>query len=112
MSHIMLRVSGVVAILGLALALGVTARADDASAALYKAKCVGCHGADGVGATTVGKALKIRDFHDPDVQKQSDTDLTTVISMGKNKMPGYGKMLKPEEIKGLVGYVRELGGKK
>jgi mono/diheme cytochrome c family protein len=32
--------------------------------------------------------------------------------MGKNKMPAYSKTLKPEEIKGLVAYVRELGGKK
>ncbi len=99
------------AILALGLVLGLSARADDASAALYKAKCAGCHGPDGAGSTAVGKALKVRDFHDPDVQKESDADLATVIGMGKNKMPGYAKTLKPEEIKGLVAYVRELGKK-
>src|SRR5579863_8372761 len=88
------------------------ARADDASAKLYASKCVACHGADGSGNTTVGKALKVKDFHDPDVQKQSDADLTAIISKGKDKMPEYDKTLKPEEIKGLVAYVRELGGKK
>jgi mono/diheme cytochrome c family protein len=31
--------------------------------------------------------------------------------MGKNKMPGYAKTMKPEEIKGLVAYVRELSKK-
>lgn len=87
------------------------ARADDASAKLYQMKCVACHGADGVGNTTVGKALKIIDFHDPEVQKMSDADLTAIIAMGKNKMPAYSKTLKPEEIKGLVAYVRELGKK-
>jgi mono/diheme cytochrome c family protein len=87
------------------------ARADDATAKLYGMKCVACHGADGVGNTTVGKALKIKDFHDPDVQKESDADLTTIIAKGKNKMPSYEKTLKPEEIKGLVGYVRELAKK-
>ena len=59
----------------------------------------------------VGKALKVKDFHDPDVQKQSDADLTAIIAKGKDKMPEYDKTLKPEEIKGLVAYVRELGKK-
>ena len=113
MNDFILRNSGkLVAVLVLGLALSLSARADDASAKLYQMKCVACHGADGVGNTTVGKALKITDFHDPDVQKMSDADLTTIIAMGKNKMPAYAKTLKPEEIKGLVAYVRELGGKK
>lgn len=112
MSKVTIRISGVVAILGLSLVLGMPARADDASATLYKSKCAGCHGPDGAGQTAAGKALKVGDFHDPEVQKMSDADLTTVLSMGKGKMPAYGKMLKPEEIKGLVAYVRELGVKK
>ena len=112
MSDFMFRISGkLVGVLALALVLGVSARADDTSAALYKAKCAGCHGADGAGSTTVGKALKVKDFHDPDVQKESDADLATTIGMGKNKMPGYAKTMKPEEIKGLVAYVRELSKK-
>lgn len=111
MSNFMIRISGVLAILGLALALGMPARADDASAALYKSKCAGCHGPDGAGQTAAGKALKAGDFHDADTQKMSDADLTTLLSMGKGKMPAYGKTLKPEEIKGLVAYVRELGKK-
>src|SRR5579871_3690676 len=111
MSRVAIRISGVVAILGLALALGMPARADDASAALYKSKCAGCHGPDGTGQTAAGKAMKAGDFHDADVQKMSDADLTSVVSTGKNKMPGYAKTMKPEEIKGLVAYVRELGKK-
>lgn len=98
-------------VLALVLLLGVAARADDASAKLYAGKCAGCHGADGAGTTTVGKAMKIKDFHDPEVQKQSDADLTTSISKGKDKMKGFEQTLKPEEIKGLVAYVRELGKK-
>ena len=62
MSKTMIRISGVLAILGLALAFGMPARADDASAALYKSKCAGCHGPDGAGQTAAGKALKSRRF--------------------------------------------------
>lgn len=112
MNKTMFRIGGLAAILGLALTIGVPARADDASAALYKSKCAGCHGPDGAGQTPAGKAVKAGDFHDADVQKMSDADLTNIIGMGKNKMPAYATKMKPEEIKGLVAYVRELGGKK
>ena len=86
-----------------------SALADDA-ATIYKAKCVACHAADG-SASDVGKKLGAHDFHSADVQKMSDADLTVVVTNGKNKMPAYGKSLKPEDIKGLVAYVRELGKK-
>jgi len=79
--------------------------------ALYKTKCAVCHGADGKGETTVGKTNKVRDFASADVQKQSDADLTGIITNGKNKMPAYGKSLKPEQVKDLVAYVRSLGKK-
>jgi len=87
------------------------ARADDAAAPLYKTKCGGCHGPDGKGETTMGKTLKLRDLGSADVQKQSDADVTTLISAGKNKMPAFGKSLSADQIKGLVGYVRSLAKK-
>jgi cytochrome c6 len=84
-------------------------RADDAAgAALYKAKCAACHGADGKGETTMGKANKLGDLGSADVQKQSDADLAAIITNGKNKMPAYGKSLKPDQIKDLVAYIRTL----
>jgi len=76
----------------------------------YKTKCVACHAADGSG-TEVGKKLGTHDFHSSEVQSESDADLTQIIAKGKNKMPAYEKSLKPDEIKGLVAYMRELGGK-
>jgi mono/diheme cytochrome c family protein len=85
--------------------------ADDATVKLYQSKCSACHGADGSGNTTVGKALKLKDIRDPEVQKESDADLTTLIAKGKDKMPGNEKTLKPDQIKALVGYVRELSKK-
>jgi len=73
---------------------------------LYKTKCAACHGPDGKGETAIGKANKLRDLASPDVQKQSDDELSGVISGGKGKMPAYGKSLKPEQIKDLVTYIR------
>ncbi len=34
-------------------------------AAVYKAKCAGCHGTDGSGQTAMGKAMKLRATSDP-----------------------------------------------
>ena len=88
--------------------LSVPARADNAGEATYKAKCAACHGPDGKGETTVGKANKIRDLGSADVQKQSDGELAGLIGNGKGKMPAYSKSLKPEQIKDLVAYIRTL----
>jgi mono/diheme cytochrome c family protein len=42
------------------------------------------------------------DFTSAEAQKKAD-----IIMNGKNKMPKYGA-LKPEEIQGLVAYIRTL----
>jgi cytochrome c6 len=78
----------------------------------YKAKCAVCHGADGKGDTPMGKKLGAHDFRSPEVTKQTDDQLAEVIAKGKNKMPGYEKSLKPDQIKGLVAYIHELANKK
>ena len=78
----------------------------------YKAKCAGCHGADGKGNTAPGKALGVHDFTSETVTKMSDADLIGAVAAGKNKMPAYGKSLKDAEIKDLVAYVRDLGKQK
>jgi cytochrome c6 len=78
----------------------------------YKAKCAGCHGADGKGSTGPGKALGVHDFTSETVTKMSDADLIGAITAGKDKMPAYGKSLKDTEIKDLVAYIRELGKQK
>ena len=84
------------------------AQAQTGGEALYKTKCAACHGADGKGETTVGKANKVRDLGSEDVQKQSDGELAGIIGNGKGKMPAYSKSLKPEQIKDLVAYIRTL----
>jgi cytochrome c6 len=78
------------------------------AAADYKAKCALCHGAEGKGDTAMGKTMKVKDLASDDVQKQSDADLTTIITKGKKPMPGYEGKLTPEQIAGIVKYIRAL----
>ena len=80
-------------------------QAQDA-ASLFKSKCAGCHGPDGTGSA-MGKKMGAHDFTSADVQKMSDTELADTITNGKNKMPSY-KSLTPDQVKGLVAYIRTL----
>ena len=86
----------------------LTCFAADDSAALFKAKCAMCHGATGTADTPMAKNLGIKSYKSPDVQKESDADLKATITNGKGKMPSY-KALTPEQIDGLVKYIRTLG---
>jgi cytochrome c6 len=80
------------------------------AAATYKAKCAMCHGPDGKGSA-IGQKMGVHDFASADVQKESDAELTEIITKGKAKMPAYGSKLKESEIKDLVTYIRGLGKK-
>jgi cytochrome c6 len=74
----------------------------------YKSKCASCHGPDGKGQTSVGKAMKVRDLTSADVQKQSDAELQKVIEDGKGKMPAYKAKLSVADISSLVAFIRGL----
>lgn len=82
------------------------AMADDAGA-LYKSKCQVCHGADGKGSAA-GQKIGVKDFHAPDVQKQTDAELFDITKQGKGKMPSYDKKLTDDQIKQLVQFIRSL----
>jgi cytochrome c6 len=83
--------------------------AEDA-AALFKARCIGCHGPDGSG-TAVGKKLGAKVLGSADVQKQSDADLQKTISGGKGKMPSFAAKLTADQIGGLVKFIRTFAAK-
>jgi len=77
-------------------------------AAIYKAKCESCHGADGGGMTPMGKAMKLRDLSSAAVQKQSDAELTKVTADGKGKMPAYKTKMTDAEIAAVVAHIRSM----
>ena len=82
------------------------AHADDKGAAIYKAKCVSCHGPTGDGNTPVGKATKARDLCSPEVKKESNEEMIEMVMKGKNKMPA--QKLSEEDAKVVIAYIRSL----
>ena len=72
-------------------------------AALYKAKCAACHGADAAGKP----AAKIPSLIGDDAKKMSDADLEKAVTE-KPKHAGVAKALTPDQVKAVVAYVRSL----
>ena len=99
-----------VATISLIVLFGMMATAAMASdgAALYKAKCALCHGANGSGDTPSGRSMKVTDLRADAVQKQTDLELTKTIAGGKGKMPPYGKQLSTDDVKAIIGFIRTL----
>lgn len=93
--------------LGLLLAAAVPAAAADDAEALYKSKCQICHGADGKGSPA-GQKMGVRDFHAPEVAKQSDAELIKITKEGKAKMPKFEGKLTDDQIKGLIKFIHGL----
>jgi mono/diheme cytochrome c family protein len=82
--------------------------AQNSGADTYKAKCAMCHGADGLGTTPAGKALKAASFKDPAIVKAPDSELFAAIKNGKNKMPAYTGKLTDDQIKSAIAYIHTL----
>ncbi len=76
---------------------------------LYIRICVNCHGADGTGDQMRKMWPTIGDLTSSEMHgRLDDAALALHITNGKNQMPGFGTMLKPEEVKSVVAYVRTL----
>ncbi|HEX9103088.1 MAG TPA: cytochrome c [Polyangia bacterium] len=83
----------------------------------WRAKCASCHGADGKGQTEQGKKMKVEDMSTAAWQAAiTDDKIKAAITDGfkrekngvKQEMEAYKAKLKPDQIDGLVAYVRAL----
>ena len=96
--------------------LGPGPRARKDAPTLYKTKCLMvCHAADGSAAAPPwGSNWGAKDLRSDEVQKLTDAQLNDNITNGVGKkMPSaYKDKLTADQIKDLVGYIRELGKKK
>jgi len=83
-----------------------------AQADVYKAKCAGCHGADGKGSAA-GQKMGAPSFSSDQVQKTSDAQLADFIENGgpqKKAAHAFGnKGIDQAEAQKLAAYVKTLG---
>jgi cytochrome c6 len=105
-----LLVGGLLAVLG----TGLGASPDDAAAKLFKARCSICHGLDGKGDTTAGKAASVKDWTDgKTIAAMTDAQIEERIRTGikapdgKERMPPFSKF-SDDQVNGLRAHVRSL----
>ena len=88
----------------------IPTRAQD-GAALYRSKCLACHGVTGAGSPAIKGTNLLTDL----AKKSSDAELTEAIARGgKDKIATHAyekKDVTPDQIQALVKYVRELQSK-
>ena len=80
----------------------------------YAANCEACHGPAGEGGLVKveEKQIKVPSLKAAHAVKHTDEQLTKMITDGEEAMPAFKAKLKPEEIAGLVKFVRkEFQGK-
>jgi mono/diheme cytochrome c family protein len=106
------RRTSLAAALPIALTLAVPALAAEADTAkAFSKTCALCHGPQGQPNESFAK-LGVRSFKDKEWQKAtSDAQIERSIREGKKGtlMASFEKQFSPDEIKGLVAYVRKLG---
>jgi cbb3-type cytochrome c oxidase subunit III len=86
-------------------------------ATLYGTFCAACHGRNGEGKKYPGMPVFPAVAHADFLRLAADDFLTANVTRGRpgRRMPSWGEKeggLRPEEIKAVVGYLRELGGVK
>lgn len=78
-------------------------------AAIYTSKCVSCHGADGKGATAMGKKLKCKDLT---VSKPTEAQVVKAVKEGIKE--GDKVRMKPiagvtdDDAKAIAAYIKGL----
>ena len=81
-------------------------------AAIFKAKCASCHGADAGGDTAMGKKHNIPDLRASVVQDLTDAELATAIANGKaggfSASAHKSKALAGYQIRDVIAYLRSI----
>ncbi len=72
-------------------------------AAVYKAKCAGCHGADGSKSIP---AMGVKPLNTAEVKGKSDGALADIVLKGQGKMKAQA--VSPDEAKAVATFVKSL----
>ena len=79
---------------------------------IYRIHCLRCHGMMGDGKGPDSSALMVppKDFHSPESTAKSEIDLRAIVIWGLvfSPMHGWWDRLSSEEIRAVIGYIRQL----
>jgi len=91
-----------------ALLAGATSFAQSSGEAIYKEKCVNCHGANGLANSGVSKLMKVKPVTDPEIRKLTEAEMIQLVRTGVGKMQAYKGELTEAQIKDSVDFFRRF----
>jgi mono/diheme cytochrome c family protein len=74
--------------------------------AVYKQKCLNCHGSDGLANSGIGKVMRVKPVSDPEIKKLTEAKMLELTRNGVGKMQAYQGELTDAQIKASVDYFR------
>jgi mono/diheme cytochrome c family protein len=80
--------------------------AQSSGEAIYKQKCLNCHGADGLANSGIGKVMRVKPVSDPEVRKLTEAEMIEFVRNGAGKMQAYKSDLTAAQIKAAVDHLR------
>ena len=81
---------------------------NEAGAAVYKKRCLMCHGENGIGDTKAGKMMSTPDITTAEWKNgKTVEDLVTTLHKGLGKMPKFEGKLSDDELRAVSEYVVE-----
>jgi|CZKF01.1.fsa_nt_gi mono/diheme cytochrome c family protein len=82
--------------------------AQSSGEAIYKEKCLRCHGATGLANTVAGITMKVKPITDPGIKNLTEAEMIEIVRNGKSgsKMQSWKSELSSAQIKGVVDYYR------
>lgn len=76
---------------------------------LFMMACANCHGPDGTGQMMRQMMPQIGNLTLPETHaKYDEAAFSKLITEGRNKMPAFGSVFKPEQIKQIIAFARTL----
>lgn len=76
--------------------------------AIYKSRCLNCHGDNGLANTGMGRAIKVKPVTDHDVMKLTRAEMIRIAQVGTTRMQAYKGDLTDEQIRDSVDYFRSF----
>lgn len=94
-----------------ALATAAPVLAQSGGETTFKSRCAMCHGADGLAASPMAKALGVPSVKSDQFKKFTQAELIASTENGKGKMPAYKGKLTDAQIREVVAYIQSLAKK-
>jgi len=94
------------ALAGFAFSVSTVCFAQSSGEAIYKQKCLNCHGVSGLANSGVGKGMKVKPVSDAEVRNMTEAEMIQATRNGMGKMQPYKDSLTDSQTRAVVAYFR------